>query len=468
MFNITKYFYTAITLSCIYLCACNFVTWEYLDVACNAAPDQSRFFEDYLHLNFSIRPDTQAAEKSIRLSSSSGIINHDARWEGNNLFIRPRSYWQKGAPYTFALTGSLRMDDGRYYTVDIDRSFHYGDENDSFYLVSGDLEDETLRFVFVKPPAIVSFYENFAISPQTETDIAFSPDGGTVSVKPKSGWNINTIYTWTIKNMLSRDDYIMERTYTGTFKGLFDVSLPELLEICPVTYEHDAALWHTNTPLDGQLLEKQAIGFIFSKPMEEASVKNGVVFTPDINGYMLKESDYKFIFVPEETYQLKKQYRVLASRTISDISGLKLFDDKSYFFTTINDYIKVNAIKYDDKSYSMPSDGTISDYTIAPTNELRVAIVFSSAIPAAHRSKAVSSVSLEILFPLSTANPALVSAAWSDNGSVLGMTWEGFEKSAGAIEQFYALNIKGGGNGVINDYAEYLKDDVCALFKALQ
>jgi hypothetical protein len=466
MFNKIKNFYIAIMLSCVYLCACKIVTWEYLDVTCNAAPGQSSFFEDYLHLNFSIHPDTQAAEKLIHLSSSSGIINHDLRWEGSNLFIRPHTYWQKGALYTFTLTGSLRMEDGRYYTVDIDRSFHYGDKNDTFYLVSGDFEDETLNFVFVKPPVITSFYENFAISPQTETDITFSPDGMTVIVKPKTGWNVNTIYTWTIKNMLSRDDYIMERTYTGTFRGLFDVNLPELLKVCPVTYEHNAALWHNNESLDGKLLEKQAIGFIFSKPMEEASVKNGVIFTPNINGYMLKESDYKYIFIPEETYQLKKQYRIQTSQTISDIFGLKLFEDKSYFFTTINDYIKINAIKFDDNSYSMPSDGTISDYPIMYNNSLRVTIDFSSEIPAEHRSKAVSSVSLEILFPLSTANPVLVSAAWSDNGSALSMTWEGLEKSAGGIEQFYSLNIKGGKNGVINNFTEYLKDDLCVLFKA--
>jgi hypothetical protein len=467
MSNKIKNFYIALMLSCVYLCACKFVTWEYLDVTCNAAPDQSSFFEDYLHLNFSIHPDTQAAEKLIHLSSSSGIINHDVRWEGSNLFIRPHGYWQKGALYTFTLTGSLRMDDGRYYTVDIDRSFHYGEQNDTFYLVSGDFEGETLNFVFVKPPAIVSFYENFTISPQTETDIIFSPDGMTVNVKPKTAWNINTIYTWTIRNMLSRDDYIMERTYTGTFRGLFDVNLPELLEICPVTYEHDAALWHTNTPLDGQLLEKQAIGFIFSKPMDEASVKNGVVFTPNINGYMLKESDYKYIFVPEETYQLKKQYRIQASQTISDISGLKLFDDKSYFFTTANDYIKIDAIKFDDNLDPMLSDGTISDYKIASTKMLSVTISFSSEIPAEHRSKALASVSLEILFPLSTANPALVSVTWGDKGSALSMTWEGITKSTGEIEQFYSLNIKGGKSGVINNYSEYLKDDVCVLFKAL-
>jgi hypothetical protein len=449
------------------LCACKFVTWEYLDVACNVAPDQNRFFEDYIQLNFSIRPDIQAAEKLIRLSTASGIVNHDVRREGSGLFIRPHAYWQKGASYTFTLTGSLRMEDGRYYTVDIDRSFHYGDKNDAFYLVSGDFKDETLIFVFSKPPAIASFYENCAISPQTETDIAFSPDGMTVTVKPKTGWTINTIYAWTIRNMLSHDDYIMERTYTGTFRGLFDVNLPELLKVCPVTYEPNAALWHENKPLDGELLEKQAIGFIFSKPMEESSVKNGVIFTPNINGYMLKESDYKYIFIPEEAYQLKKQYRVQASRTISDISGLKLFEDKSYFFTTVNDYIKISAIKFDDNSDSMHSNGTISDYTVASDGRLRVTINFSSAIPEEHRSKALSSVSLEILFPLSTANPALVSVTWGDKGSALNMAWEGLEKSAGVIEQFYSLNIKGGRNGVINDYSEYLKDDVCVLFKAL-
>jgi hypothetical protein len=359
------------------------------------------------------------------------------------------------------------MEDGRYYNAGVDRSFHYGEKDGAFYLLSGTFEDDVLNFIFAKPPAVTSFNENFSISPYMETDAIFSSDGKTVSVKPKTGWDINTIYTWTIKNMLSRGEYIMEQTYTGTFRGLFDGELPELLEMCPVTYEDGGALWHRNTPLDGQLLEKQSIGFIFSKPMEEASVKSGISFYPNINGYILKRDEYKYIFVPEETYRLKEQYRIQIARAISDVSGLKLFEDKSYFFTAMNDYIKIIAVKFDDNTYAMPADKRINEYKIAANNNMRVTINFSSAIPAEHRSKAVDAVSLDVLFPLSTANPSLISIGWSDNGSKLSMTWEGLQASTAGIEQFYSLTISGGRNSVINGFGEYLEEDVCVLFKAL-
>jgi hypothetical protein len=188
--------------------ACEIVTWEYLDVVCNVAPDQDYLSEDYLQLNFSITPNEQSAEKLIQLTSGSGIISCEIRWEGNNMYIRPLTLWQKGASYTFTLTGDLRMEDGRYYNTGVDRSFHYGEKDGRFYLLSGTFEDDVLNFIFVKPSAITSFNENLSISPYIETEAIFSSDGKTVSVKPKSGWDINTIYTWTIKNMLSRDEYI--------------------------------------------------------------------------------------------------------------------------------------------------------------------------------------------------------------------------------------------------------------------
>jgi hypothetical protein len=359
------------------------------------------------------------------------------------------------------------MEDGRYYNAGVDRSFHYGEKDGAFYLLSGTFEDDVLNFIFAKPPAVTSFNENFSISPYMETDAIFSSDGKTVSVKPKTGWDINTIYTWTIKNMLSRDEYIMEQTYTGTFRGLFDGELPELLEICPVTYEDGGALWHRDTPLDGQLLEKQSIGFIFSKPMEEASVKSGITFYPNINGYILKEDEYRYIFVPEETYRIKEQYRIQVARTISDVSGLKLSEEGSYFFTVMNDYIKISAVKFDDNTNAMPAGKTISEYDIASTGDLRVTIEFSSVISEEHRSKAVEAVSLDVLFPLSTANPSPVSIGWSDGGFKLIMTWEGLQASMYGVEQFYSLTISSGRDSVINGFGEYLEEDVCVLFKAL-
>ncbi|MDR2803789.1 MAG: Ig-like domain-containing protein [Treponema sp.] len=467
MYNTSRNVYIALILSCICINGCGIVTWEYLDVVCNVAPYQDYLSEDYLQLNFSIAPNEQSAEKLIQLTSGSGIIKCETRWEGNNMFIRPLTLWQKGASYTFTMTGSLRMEDGRYYNTGIDRSFHYGEKDGTFYLLSGTFADNVLNFIFAKPPAITSFNENFSISPYLETDVIFSDDGKTVAVKPKSGWDINTIYTWTIKNMCSRDDYIMEQAYSGTFRGLFDGKLPELLEICPVTYENNGALWHNNKPLDGQLLEKQPIGFIFSKPMEEASVKSGISFYPNINGYILKEDENRYIFMPEETYQLKKQYRIQVARTISDVSGLKLFEDRSYFFTAMNDYIKISAVKFDDKTDAMPAGKTISEYDIASTGDLRVTIDFSLIIPEEHRSKAVDAVSLDVLFPLSTANPSLVSIEWSDGGFKLIMTWEGLQASTMGVEQFYSLTISGGRNSVINSRGEYLEEDVCVLFKAL-
>jgi hypothetical protein len=226
----------------------------------------------------------------------------------------------------------------------------------------------------------------------------------------------------------------------------------------------DATLWHTGLPLDGTLLEQQAVGFIFSKPMDETSVRGGITFYPHVNGYMVKATDVSFIFVPEERYRLQKQYRITIAKTVCDTSGLPLFEDTLCFFTTINNYLTVTEVRFDDTDV-MPTDGSICDFTVPALNNIRTKITFETAIPASLRKKATDSVSLQALFPLSAANPVLISSFWDDSGVTL--TWQGFTKTTASIEYFYIMTVKGGDGGVINGAGEYLEEDVCVVFRAL-
>jgi hypothetical protein len=468
----TNYNFFALTNLCFLLfLGCPAVTFEYLDLSCSIGSDQDYFFEDYIQIKFSQTPDKNEAENKIQLYEGTGIVLAEFIWQSNVLLIQPKSSWQKGQFYSLNLEGSLRMENGSHYTVYLFRSFIYGQRGNDFELISSGFERDILTFVFSKPVLITSFMENFTLTPFTEYITTFSDDGAAVTIAPKNNWSENNVYAWTIKNMLSNDRYLMKKEYSGKFYGLADAILPQFEQAYPVSYSEAGSSWqwHHDMNIRTQLLEWHAIGFTFSKPMNEASIKAGITFYPNINGYFIKETDKNFIFVPEEAYQIKKEYRITIADTIKDTSNLELYEQKLLFFTTANEFITVLSITFDNDTVPMPTDGTIADHYMSSSIPAKLVTVinFSTAIPQRNHSASVDAVSLSALFPPSAESPDLISAVWSLANTCLTLTWETFTITSMPIENYYILEIGGGANGVKNIAGEYLEEDVCVIFKAL-
>jgi hypothetical protein len=269
--------------------------------------------------------------------------------------------------------------------------------------------------------------------------------------------------------MVSADGWLMRKEFSGTFPGPRDTGFPRLLETCPVSFDNPPALWHRGLSLDGNLLEWQGIGFVFSKPMDEASVKGGISFFPSLKGYFQREGEERFIFVPEEPYRLEQEYRILVADTVKDQLGLSLFEPAQVFFTGAGRYLAVDSLTLDDANIPLLPGGIIQEHYLEPVTppapfRLRTNINFSAAIPLEKRKAALDAVSLSVLFPPSAHNPALLGARWSNDGSRLSLAWEDLSQSSAAISNYYRLGISGGTKGPQNAAGEYLKEDLWFVF----
>jgi hypothetical protein len=443
------------------------VSFDYLDVSCSIPEDEAYFTGDRIRIDFSRNPDREDAERQIKFLEKGAVAETVFAWEGASLLVKPKKPWQKGQSYSLSLEGSLLMDDGGIYTVRFYRAFSYGGE--VFELLDSSFAGDTLSLVFSKPPLVTSFNEKFSLSPAAEYLAEFSPAGATVTVRPREAWGLDVSYLWEVKNMVSADGWLMGKEFSGTFQGPRDTSLPRLLEICPVSFDNPPALWYRGLPLDGNLLEWQGIGFVFSKPMDEASVKGGISFAPGLKGYFVKEGEERFIFIPEEPYRLEQEYRILAADTVKDRMGISLFQPVQVFFTGAGRYLAVNSLTLDDSNVPLLPGGAIQEHSHAPVTppalfRLRAYIKFSAAIPLEKRKAAMDAISLSVLFPPSARNPALLGAQWYNDGSLLSLTWEDISQSSITVSNYYRLSIIGGEKGPQNAAGEYLKEDLWFVF----
>jgi hypothetical protein len=456
------------------LCSCKpLFTFAYLDISCSLGEKQEYCADEKIQIRFSFMPNVNEVESKIRFYEDGSNVLLDFEWHNSTVLIRPHLPWQKGQSYALDLQGAIKMEDGRAYTARLYRTFIYGEQGNEFELASNELSQDKLTFNFSKPVSINSFLDKFSLSPFADCHTDFSNNGSTVTISPKNNWTSNTAYTWTIKNIVSADGYLMKKEYSGTLSGIYDIEQPVLTLACPVDYDSQGSLWYASYSLDNQLLENQAIGFSFSKPMDEASVSAGISFFPSISGYFIKETESRFIFIPDNQYQISKEYRITIAETIKDSSGLALYEPAYLFFTTANQFLRIAKITFDDNTNPMPVDGTIVDYSMLPPLNpanpviLKTVINFSTAIPLDKHYDAVNVVSLNVLFPTSANNPSPISAYWSDGGARLAVEWAGFSISTSSdIKNYYMLKVGGGQGGFKNQANEYMEADVCVTFIA--
>jgi hypothetical protein len=442
------------------------LSFEYLDVSCSVNPGASYYSGETVSLDFSIMPDRGEAERTLILTEGGLSRGPAFRWEGRTLHLKPLTGWKKGEHYGLSLEGKLPMEDGRTYTVQLLRNFIYGLEGKEFTLVSSAVEDDRLVFIFSQVPGVTSFSSQFSLSPSVEYFCDFLEKE--IRILPKSPWQANTLYRWTIKGMESGEGYHMKQEYSGVFSGPADPLLPRPLELCPVNRSLGPPyLWKRGTPLDGKLENMEGIGFIFSKPMDQASLRSGISFYPSIKGYFEEAGDDSIIFFPEEEYRLETEYRISIAQTVKDSLGLSLFEEARYYFSSAHQYLQVEKVSLDSREDSLQPGGGLQDHSLANPDPpiLNLRISFSSAIPPAKRRAALESVSLSGLFPASAGNPALISAKWEDQGAALILVFEGLSLSGNGIDNYYQLKIGSGEQGPLNGEGEYLKEDLWYVFR---
>jgi hypothetical protein len=442
------------------------VSFEYLDISCSAGQGEQYYFGETLTLDFSIMPDKDETERNLVLTEGGLSRSPLFTWEGGTLHIKPLTGWKKGEHYGIGLEGKLPMEDGRIYSARIIRNFIYGLEGNEFTLSSSSAEDNRLVFIFSRVPGVTSFSSQFSLIPNIEYFCDFL--GKEILILPKSPWQANTLYRWTVKGMESEDGYIMKREYSGTFSGPANLSVPRPLELCPVDKSFGPPyLWKRGSALDNNVENMEGIGFVFSKPMDPASLRSGISFYPSIKGYFEEAGEDSIIFFPEEEYRLETEYRITISQSVKDSLGLSLFEEAHYYFSSAHRYLEVEGVTLDSRADSLLPGGIPQEHNLITPEPpiLKVQIAFSAAIPPTNRKAALESVSLSGLFPASANSPVLVSAKWEDGGAVLILLFENLSPSGDGIDNYYHIKITSGKQGPLSGDGEYLKEDLWYAFR---
>lgn len=461
MLNIKNFL--AYLLIIILINACNLFSFELIKLDISLSDDCEYFSDEYVEVNSNFDLDKKLFEEivSIKKDNQSDEINFI--WlDSKTLHVMPVNKWQKGCKYNLTIKGKCKtLSDGSFDVYE-SRNFYYGNEDDMFFLVSFPSDalislDDAITFEFNKAVNQSSFIKNFNISPYSSYKTQFTEDGKSIVIFPEKQWDINTNYLWELpQEIISIDNYKLNKNYSGNITSVFDSELPELLNIFPVSLLEGTFLVLKEKELT-EVTDNQSICFEFSKSMDILSVKNNISFTPAVKGYFLSldDNNKSFIFTPYENYEIECDYKIIIEDTCKDLNGLELFKPYEYFFKSTNQYLKVVSISIDDI--------LLSDYTeiesIGLTQSfIEVSIIFSQEIEDLY--KAEQMISLSCIFPDYTGRPVKESCYWNNHHNQVTFIYSNI-KSPG---NYYEIKIAGSKNSIISSVNSYLKEDLCVIF----
>jgi len=472
---------------CVFFCAllysCNIISFEDFEISGNIEGYDQYFSEDYVRLSFSLAPEHHSIENLVNLKRGGQTVDAEKTWNGNELYLKEKYGWEKGQRYELNIKGNVTVNGGGIYPCVFIRYFYYGESGNVLYVICSEPADGgvigadgKINIAFNKEIDYASFMDKFKISPSTSYKLIFQDDKKSLDIINAENWKLNTTYTIEFSGVISNDGYILDMPFSMKFSTTDDNKLPELITVCPVMKDGDSYIFKENQGIEGQLYEDNAIGIVFSKPMNIFSVKSSVSFDPSLKGSVEAASDNdktRFVFAPYEYYSIGTRYCLSISDSVKDESGFGIKESKSIFFTSINNHLKVNSIGFENADSI--TDFSVKDkiYERAVTDNsgvktMEIVFNFSSAIEDTEKNKVLNYVSLAPLFPSSGAYPVLYYAEWdTSNNSELITKWENWTVSNGGVDYYYKLTIKGGKDAIKNGRGEYMEDDICVIIKTI-
>lgn len=452
--------------------SCAFISFEKLNVECNI-PDELIFFtENTIKLTFSIAPETKDIENNIKLLVNNATTDCDFTWDNNTCSINPKTGWEFGAVYDFSISNSLHMDDGRTYSVDIRRIFYYGDDAKYLRLEECSIENETvvtklepLVFTFNTPVDVLSFKNNFIISPNVTYTLDFSEENKKITITPTEGWKTNARYTWTLSGITSSENYPQKKIYTQTFYAPKDTVKPELLNIHPVSKENGTYNWLTEKDIT-QVQLNNNLGFIFSEPIDFDTLNNALSFSPNINGYLIQDDaeGTKFIYCIEDFWNPEKEYEMTISNKLQDLNSISLYEDYITYFTPVKTLFEVEKVIINGTEVTEFGEN-ILEIDIEPVIPISVVIQFTKAVTDEYKNKANQITNLNSYFPSTANSPTVIAIQWNDDYK-MEITYKTFSESSNDVLNYYLLKISGGVNSILDEFGNYLEEDVCVYFIA--
>lgn len=445
---------------------------ESLYMSISVSENDQFFFNDSIKIQFNFNVEQKRFEELVILKINNQITNVSFAWHSNNtVYISPENNWKCGYKYLLSIEGNLQTTENGTFSVYAKRHFTYGEKDELFILESFPSDEllqttDSLTFSFNKPVEQSSFISGFSISPYADYEIIFSTDSKNVTIKPKNNWPINSNLTWSISNdILSADYYVIKKEYAGIIKSLYDLTIPDIITVCPVALQNESY-----TPLKdlslSNLIDNQAIYFEFSKPMNYESIENGISIEPSIKGcfYKIGTNKNEFIFQPYENYTLQTKYHLKISDSCKDSNGIELLKPLDFYFYTSNEYLEVSSIKVDSAntpSIELCNNQEFSELILnKDKSTITVTILFSQDIK--NKIDCENNISMTVLFP-SSDSPEKQSCTWSSDSCII-LTYNGIRTEPDK-QYFYKISIKGTSSGVISKNNDFMKENKCVVFK---
>lgn len=454
--------------------SCAIATFERLEITSNVVSHGQVIGSGGAWLSFSALPDKPCVERLIELTCEGSSVGQVFSWDGNRVSVSPETEWRKDRKYRLALSGSVRLADGRRYQSSFERYFYWTSATDFLTVTASspamDAEvspGERLVVSFNKPIDVNSFMQDFSIKPSCGTRISFSDGNRTVTVEPASRWPLNEVFSWSFDAALSGDGSPLPAPFESRFTSPVDVSIPEVIAVCPVTAGAIANAFDEGVSIDGHLVDDQPFGVVFSEEMSPTSVISALSIEPSLKGYFAKDgsSARRFVFRPLEPYEAGVTYTLRVAASASDALGLSMRRDVEVLFTSLNRNLRVTSIALGDES--VIDDFSDKDHLYScdlSGDALTVAVDFDASIGSERREIVVDKTRLSILFPRTLVAPSLIAARWENGAKRLVMDWKGFSPSVGDNDSFYYLEIPGGKSGVTDGRGQYMEDGVCVVF----
>lgn len=455
-------------------CSCAIATFESLDITSNVVSYGQTIEGESVWIDFSGMPEKKCVEGLIELTCGGSSVECAYAWEGSRVLVSPKASWLKDRKYRIALSGTVWLDDGRRYEASFERFFYWSSSN-GFLAVNGtspsmDAEvspRESLVVSFNKPIDVNSFLGAFSIKPFCNTRFVFSDDNRTVTIEPVSGWSLNEVYTWSFDDILSNDENPLSMPFESRFLSPVDVTIPEVIAVCPVTIGTDVNAFDESVSIDGHLVDDQPFGVVFSEEMSPLSAISALSIEPSIKGYFLKDgaSAMRYVFQPLEPYEAGVRYTLRVATSAADALGLTMRLERTFLFTSLNRHLRVLSVTMDDEAGIEDIGDPDRAYSHALVGDaIGIRICFESSIGSECRETVVDKIRVSPLFPSTASSPCLIAARWEDGAKALSMEWKGFTRGVGDIDAFYSLSIVGGRSGVTDGRGQYMEDDVCIVF----
>jgi hypothetical protein len=422
-------------------------------------------------VQFPSPPDRPGAQRLFTLSSPTGQVSGDFRWDGLRMYFDAAPPLLPGVRYLLTFRGRVTLENGDAFDANEIATLYVSHGGPGPVLLSSDPADgatcgtqRPLVLRFSAPIDPNSFARQFNLQPSAETVVGWDLAGQVVTVAPRDAWSNLATCTWTVSRDLAAPDGTPTGIdYSGRFRVQEDSSAPLVLSIVPAIHD---TLAPTGADLD-HVGADDALLFTFSEDVRADTLSAALTVAPAAHGAVMRVSAGRFALVPDSRW-VRQPYTLQIAATVEDLAGNRLASPYERTFTPGIPGQAVTSIKAvyaaSEDEWTEFNTFEAKQVTVDATGSLSLVIRFSEPFAATSRPHLVSAMTFSGWFPSSVPDPSLVTVVWSD-GSTLALTWTGLQKSETGIDHYYKFLVPGGSSSD-NGSGSLLEEDVWLYFVA--